>query len=208
MHPNPAFRSEPRDRNVGFARDRGFGTLCINADPAPLLAHIPFVLSEDGSTAELHLVRSNPISRSINTPTPAVISVTGPDGYISPDWYGDPSQVPTWNYVAVHLRGQLVPLEANELRGALKRLSTEFEERLLPKQPWTLDKMADDALDRLLRMIRPFRFEVAQIDATWKLGQNKPNDARISAAGHLASAPTGQETALLAALMHGAGQKH
>ncbi len=208
MHPNPAFRAETRARNLGYARDRGFGALSINADPAPLIAHVPFVLDDDGTSADLHLVRSNPISRDVTAPRPAVIAVTGPDGYISPDWYDAADQVPTWNYVAVHLRGTLVPLEAGDLRGALDRLSAHFEAQLLPKPPWTAEKMTPEALDRMLRMIRPFRFDVAGVDGTWKLGQNKPDALRQAAADHLASAPTGQETALLAALMRGAGPKH
>jgi transcriptional regulator len=212
MHPNPIFRAEPRARNLGFARDRGFGALSINADPAPLIAHVPFVLAADGRSADLHLMRSNPVSRAVTGPMPAVISVTGPDGYISPDWYGAANQVPTWNYVAVHLHGTLVPLEAGELRGMLDRLSAHFEAQLQPKTPWTADKMDPDALDRMLRMIQPFRFDITDSDGTWKLGQNKDDAVRQAAADHLASAPAGQETALLAALMRGAetprGPKH
>lgn len=203
MHPNPAYRQESRDRNLGFARDRGFGVLSVNGDPAPMISHIPFVLSEDGGNADLHLVRSNPIARAATGPLPAVIAVTGPDGYISPDWYGDPAQVPTWNYVAVHLRGTLHPLPDDALRSSLETLTELFETRLLPKNPWTLDKTPEDVQARLMRMIRPFRFEVAEVDGTWKLAQNKPNHARLSAADHLNGAQIGQETALLAALMMG-----
>ena len=203
MHPNPVYRQESRDRNLGFARERGFGVLSVNGDPAPMISHIPFALSEDGASADLHLVRSNPIARAATGPLPAVIAVTGPDGYISPDWYGDPAQVPTWNYVAVHLRGTLHPMPDDHLRASLMTLTEMFETRLLPKHPWTLDKTPEDVQARLMRMIRPFRFEVAEVDGTWKLAQNKPPAARHSAAGHLNGAPIGQETALLAALMLG-----
>ncbi|WP_338068177.1 FMN-binding negative transcriptional regulator [Nioella ostreopsis] len=48
MHPNPAYRQESHARNLGFARDRGFGVLSVNGDPAPMISHIPFALSEDG----------------------------------------------------------------------------------------------------------------------------------------------------------------
>ncbi|MFV1874519.1 FMN-binding negative transcriptional regulator [Nioella sp.] len=203
MHPNPAYRQESHARNLGFARDRGFGVLSVNGDPAPMISHVPFALSEDGVSADLHLVRSNPISRAVTGPTPAVIAVTGPDGYISPDWYGDPAQVPTWNYVAVHLRGTLHPLPDEALRASLEALTEMFETRLLPKPPWTLDKTPEEVQARLMRMIRPFRFDVAEVDGTWKLAQNKTTQARLSAASHLSGAQIGQETALLAALMMG-----
>lgn len=205
MHPNPIFRQECRARNLDFARDRGFGLLTVNGDPAPMIAHIPFALSGDGTCADLHLVRSNPIARAVTGPTPAVIAVVGPDGYISPDWYGDPGQVPTWNYVAVHLRGTLHPLPEEALRASLETLTEQFETRLLPKPPWTLDKTPEDVQARLMRMIRPFRFEIAEVDGTWKLAQNKTPEARRSAADHLKGAEIGQETALLAALMMGVG---
>jgi transcriptional regulator len=201
MHPNPAFRGEPRDRNLAFARERGFGVLSINADPAPLISHVPFVIDAAGTQAELHLVRSNPIARAVTTPTPAVIAVIGPDGYVSPDWYGDPAQVPTWNYVAVHLRGQICPAPLETLRAHLNRLSESFETRLAPKPPWTAEKMPKDALERMMRMILPFRLEIAEITGTWKLNQNKSDEMREAAASHMNMSPVGQETALLSALM-------
>ena len=205
MHPNPAFRQDPEARNLGFARERGFGTLCVNGDPSPMLSHVPFALSDDGTVADLHLVRSNPIAHAATGPLPGVIAVSGPDGYVSPDWYGDPGQVPTWNYVAVHLRGTLHPLPDDDLRASLDTLTELFEARLLPKPPWTRDKTPADVQARLMRMIRPFRFDIAEVDGTWKLAQNKAPEARIAAADHLKGAEIGQETALLAALMLGAG---
>jgi len=62
-----------------------------------------------------------------------VIAVMGPDGYVSPDWYGDPHQVPTWNYIAIHLRGTLRPDDPADMRGHVDRLSAAFEERLDPR---------------------------------------------------------------------------
>ena len=173
----------------------------MNGPAGPLVSHVPFVLTSD-KTAELHLVRSNPIARLGECP--AVIAVTWADAYISPDWYGIDDQVPTWNYVAVHLRGRLVPLPPEALPGALERLSHTFESRLAPKPVWTMDKMQDEALTRMLRMIRPFRLTITDIQGTWKLNQNKPDAARQGAANHVASDGIGAQTDLLADLMHAA----
>ena len=204
MHPNPAFRQDPDSRNIGFARERGFGTLAINGEGGPLTAHIPFLLAEDGNEAELHLVRSNPIARACKEPLKAVITATGPDSYISPDWYGIENQVPTWNYVAIRITGTLSPLPQDQLHLLLDRLSAHFEAHLLPKPPWTTGKMSDGVMERMMRQIQPFHFDVTQIDGTWKLGQNKPDDVRINAADHVAGYGIGQDTQILAALMRGA----
>ncbi len=201
MHPNPAFRTESADRNLAFARERGFGTLTINGDAGPLASHVPFLLAADGMSAELHLVRSNPIARVLTAPRPALLAISGPDSYVSPDWYQIDDQVPTWNYVAVHLRGRLELLPSDLLRGHLDRLAAAFETRLLPKQPWLADKMPPDVLDRFMRMILPCRLTVEDVQGTWKLNQNKPEAARRAAADGIETAAIGQELAQLARLM-------
>ena len=185
MHPNPAFRGTHRLLNLKFAAERGFGILSINAKNGPLLSHVPFLLAPDGQSLDLHLVRSNPIARAVTDPTPAVVAVQGPDAYISPDWYGLPDQVPTWNYVAVHLRGQIERLPDGSMRDMLDRQSADFERRLAPKPPWTTDKMTPEVLDRMMRSILPFRMLIETVDGTWKLNQNKPEAARLAAADNV-----------------------
>lgn len=200
MHPNPIFHDADTAQNLRFARERGFGVLALSAEGAPLISHVPFLLSEDGNWAELHLVRSNPIVRALKAPRPAKLAVNGPDGYVSPDWYGVPDQVPTWNYTAVHLTGKLELRPQEELPDLLDRQAAVFEARLLPKPPWTATKMDAEALMRMMRMIVPVRMLVTGVDGTWKLSQNKPEAARAAAAEKIVNS-TGAELDGLAALM-------
>jgi len=183
LHTNPAFRTAGRAQSLAFARARGFGILMLNGADGPLASHVPFVLSGDGTSAEVHLTRSNPITRA--APGPALLAVSGPDAYVSPDWYGLEDQVPTWNYVAVHLRGSLAPMDPDLLHGHVDSLSAIHESRLLPKRPWTSAKMSEGTMPRMLRMILPFRLTIASVEGTWKLGQNKPFEARAGVADAL-----------------------
>jgi len=204
MHPNPTFRSTDAQHTLDFARERGFGILTINGADAPLAAHIPFMISPDGTYLVAHVMRSNPIARALQTPLPALLSISGPDGYISPDWYGVPDQVPTWNYVAVNLRGNLQLLPDEDLRDILDRLSNEFETRLAPKPVWKTDKVSPDALAKMLRMIVPLRMDITATDSTWKLGQNKPDTARSGAATGLETSALGSNQSRLAQMMRDA----
>lgn len=205
MHPNPVFRQEPHARAMDFARERGFGTLTAAGPEGVLAAHVPFVL-EDGVLAA-HMVRSNPLARLLKGgPVPALMIVSGPDGYISPDWYGLPDRVPTWNYVAVHLRGALRLLGEDRLRAHLDRLSAAFETRLLPKPPWETGKVDSGELAKMLRQIVPVEMSVEALDSTFKLNQNRGEAARENAAAALEAGGTpGMETRALAALMRTAG---
>ena len=206
MHPNPIYHDADTARNLSYARERGFGVLAANAEGGPLLSHVPFLLNQAGDVAELHLVRSNPIARALQEPLLVKIAVTGPDTYISPDWYGVPDQVPTWNYVAVHLAGVLELRPQEELLDLLDRQSAFYEDRLLPKPPWKTAKMTKDVLQKMMRQIVPCRMRVTGVDGTWKLNQNKPDAVRLAAADHVAGYGFGAETDVIAALMRGVGE--
>lgn len=197
MHPNPAFRGVPEDESLRFAASRGFGMLCINGEEGPIAAHVPFVMA-GARVVEVHLARSNAMARAV-LPAPALLAVQGPDAYVSPDWYGVPDQVPTWNYVAVHLRGVLSPMEGAELEPQVDALSAEFEGRIAGKRPWTKAKMGEGVMARMMRGILPFRLEVTDVQATWKLNQNKTPEARAGVIAALEA--QGGMAAEIAALM-------
>ncbi len=198
MHPNPIYRSDDAAAGMAYAAGRAFGVLAVNGAQRPLFAHVPFVL-RDGQ-ALLHLLRSNPVARAAQAGCAASLTVSGPDGYISPDWYGLPDQVPTWNYIAVRLDGDLTALPPETLGQTLAEQSAQLEARLAPKPAWHMDKMDSAARDRMMRMILPFSLRITDVDATWKLSQNKPDAAREGAAAQVASG-FGAELQALAALM-------
>ncbi|KNG94546.1 FMN-binding negative transcriptional regulator [Pseudaestuariivita atlantica] len=201
MHPNPIFRGRADARNLDFARAQGFGALIVAVDGVPQIAQAPFLLSDDDAHADLHLLRSNPVWRALDEPRQATLLVTGAHGYISPDWYGIDDQVPTWNYVSVHLTGTLERLPTGALRDTLDAQSAHFEALTAPKPPWTTDKMPRDLMAKMMRTIMPLRLTITGIDGTWKLNQNKPDAARLSAADAVEAHGLGLDTRTLAALM-------
>ena len=199
MHPNPVFHTRADQQNLAFAADRSFGVLTINGAQGPLVSHVPFLIEQ--GYVWLHLVRSNPIARALKMPQAACLAVIGADSYISPDWYETPDQVPTWNYIAVHLRGPLELRPQDELHDLLDRQSAHFEGQLAPKQPWTSAKMSEGVMEKMMRAIVPCRMKIDAIDGTWKLNQNKPDEVRLRAADKVAEDGIGAELETLAAHM-------
>jgi len=200
MHPNPVYRRAADERALELVRTRAFGQLTVQADGQLHAAHIPALLSPDGTTLDIHLVRSNPIARALAHPLEGLLTMTGPDGYVSPDWYGVEDQVPTWNYAAVQIRGTLEMLDHTTMRDMLDRQSAHFENQL-PKIPWTTDKMTPAVLDKMMRQIVPCRLTITDLQSTFKLSQNKPDDVRLRASDGMATSGLGLETTALAALM-------
>lgn len=184
MHPNPKFRWEDREAMRAFVGQLGFGALFAATPDGPRVAHVPVVWLDD-STLGLHVARGNGIARHLDGAT-ALFTAHGPDAYVSPDWYGlGPDDVPTWNYVAVELEGRMARMAREELIAQIDALSHEQEVRLAPKPAWTRAKADPAWIDKLLGAIIGFRLEVQAWRGTRKLGQNKPDAARLSAADAL-----------------------
>ncbi len=180
MHPNAAFRWEDRDTLRAFAAEIGFGMVFAAIPNGPRVAHVPFVFLDDDRIG-FHLARGNALTKHL-AGAQALFVINGPDGYISPDYYGVDDQVPTWNYMAVECDGCIRQMNRDELVAQVDALSQLQERRLSPKPKWTRDKMSDGLFDKMLGAIVGFEMRITNWRSTAKLGQNKPEPARLCAA--------------------------
>lgn len=160
---------------LAFATERGFGTLIAVDGGQPVASHLPFLIERPAGRTRVacHVARANPLHEMIARNPRVLLTVIGPDAYVSPDWYVSTDQVSTWNYVSVHLSGLARILPAEAALPHVDALSAVFERRLLPKQPWTSAKMSPQRREAMLRAIVPLEIEVEKIEAQWKLGQHK-----------------------------------
>jgi transcriptional regulator len=169
MHPTPAFAWNDRGSMFGFVAERAFATIVATVEDRLISAQVPVIV--DGDRLLLHLSRANAIAKAL--PVRVLVVVGGPDAYVSPDWYREADQVPTWNYVSVELGGTLVATDEPLLREILERQSAVFEERIAGKQPWTIDKLAPATLAAKLKGIVGATLSIESVRGTRKLSQNK-----------------------------------
>ena len=180
MHPNRAFAWEDREAMLAFVADIAFCTICADG---PLLVHAPVVVAAP-DRLRFHVSRGNRAAALDGKR--AIVSCLGPDAYISPDWYGTPDQVPTWNYLSVEAEGPLRRLDEAELASLLDALSIAHERRLAPKPEWTRAKMSPGRFEAMLKAIIGYELRIEALRGTRKLGQNKKDEERAGAAEGLA----------------------
>ena len=203
MHPHPAFRQATRTTNLRFAAQAGFGMLCVPFEDELLISHLPFHLTPTSDQFDLHLAQNNAIVSTGLAQMRATLVIQGPHGYVSPDWYQAPHQGPTWNYVAVHIKGTMVLQDRRELRRIVSELTTEFETRVSGTSPWRSEDIKDKALDAVMAEIVPYRFRIEAVEGTWKLDQNQPPVSRLYAAAAVEDSSIGLDTKALADFMRG-----
>lgn len=109
----------PEDAARTFVAGHPFAVLFTAGALGPFASHVPLVPRGDALVG--HLARSNPQAADL-AGGPALAVFAGPHAAVDPAWYEHPErQVPTWNYVAVHVRGRAVVLD--DARAALEALT-------------------------------------------------------------------------------------
>ena len=175
MYTPPMFKPD-RAASLAFVQARGFGLVCAWDGAKPIASSLPFYLSfaEDGTPrAAFHVARHNPLVKLAGGSMSWLMAVNGVDAYVSPDWYVSPDQVPTWLYQAVHLTGTVRTLSDDELAEQIDTLSAKFEDRLLPKKPWTSSKMTAGRLATMKKAIVGLVMTVEEVEGSFKLNQHK-----------------------------------
>ena len=188
----PAYsRVEDQATINAFIHAYGFATVITMRDEAPWGSHLPVLLDESAGLLRSHMARANQQWKHFRAEREVLCIFHGPHAYISPSWYVQQHDVPTWNYAAVHVYGFPQIVDDHE---ALKQIvldTTNKYEALIPGT-WTLP-LTDDELNGMLRAIVGFTIRITRVEAKFKLGQNRSAEDRagtvrgLARSGHLPS---------------------
>jgi transcriptional regulator len=191
MHPASIFHVAEREPLLAQLRAQPLVTLAAAPDGRPAVAQAPVVIHQAGEALELHfhLARGNALAGFLAGGFRAVAVSLGSDAYISPDWYGAPDQVPTWDYLTVEAEGLVTVMDDAELVDLLDRLSAQEEAKLLPKPPWTRGKMSPGRFEAMLRGIVGAKLAVERLEGTFKFSQNKTGAQRAGVVQALGENP-------------------
>ncbi len=166
----PGYQSVEDDNRLWHAVERHSFASIICADDAgnPLSTLVPFV-RRDGRLW-MHLAAANPQASILADGRSVLCQFLGPHAYISPSWYVEPGDVPTWNFVQVAVTGRLRRLDGPEARWLLEETVAEYEGRR--PRPVAVAEMSR-TIDALVDGIRAFEVLVEGIDGRFKLSQNR-----------------------------------
>ncbi len=167
------FKVENTEEIQDFIHHNGFGILISQSDERLLASHIPLLWTKNEKGQETlsgHLSKANPQWKSFESAKQVLVIFQGAHSYISSSWY-DHNNVPTWNYMAVHVYGTLRILKEEELLDALRKLTDKYE--VDSQTPVSIDTMDQHMLSTQLKGIVGFEIEVDELQAAYKLSQNR-----------------------------------
>jgi transcriptional regulator len=171
-----------------FLRDHPLCALVTQTQEGMIASHIPMVLHVDDSEFGVlrgHVARANRQWEDLSASEETLGIFTGPQHYISASWYPEKSihgrEVPTWNYVAVHVYGVMRAIE--EPAWLLEHLRTLTDaNEVIAEVPWKVSDAPPEFIQNLSRAIVGFELQITRLEGKWKVSQNR-NDRDAAAVG-------------------------
>jgi len=173
MYVPKVFALEDVPKLQEFMEEFNFATVVTQRDGELTASHIPFLLDrsvEPYGVLRAHLAVRNPQLDDFRSGSQALVIFQGPHCYISPSWYVQPENVPTWNYTVVHAYG--VPRIGNKaaMIALLKDLTAKHEGSF--ERPWDFDPNSG-WVQKLLMDIVAFEIKIEKLEGKFKLNQNR-----------------------------------
>jgi transcriptional regulator len=167
------YKIDSLDEVKDFINANGFAILISQADSRLRATHIPLVLDTDHHGKSIltgHLSKANRQWKNFSANDEVLAVFLGPHAYISSSWY-DHENVPTWNYVAVHVYGRVRLVKGELLKEQLSKMVDKYEAGL--KNPVSIGRMSKDFLEQEIKGLIAFEIEITEIQAASKLSQNR-----------------------------------
>jgi len=135
----------------------------------PLITHLPVIYNDESGKLLGHIDKNNPQSKTLKDNMELSFIFKGPDTYISPSDYST-KQLPTWNYIIVHLKGKVTIIKQIEkAKQALVDMTNYLE---APNHQYRLD-INDSKMDNAINYIQTFEIEILNWVGKFKLSQDK-----------------------------------
>ena len=177
MRQNPSFAMTDVGELRRLIELNPWVTLVSQTEDGLVASHYAVLLDEDRDDLTIvgHVGRPDDMIHGLGERELLVI-VQGPHGYISPGWYPEGPNVPTWNFVSAHLTGVPSVLTAEENLAVLDRLVARFESGM-PRPRLLWERPNDpEYVTKLERGTVGFRLTPSRVVAKRKLSQNRPDD--------------------------------
>lgn len=166
------YKNENIDQVREFLKANSFGILINRTNGRLWGTHIPMELEfdENGNPfLHSHISKANPQWESFSPDEEVLAIFQGPHSYVSSSWY-EKEEVPTWNYVAVHVYGKVKIVEGEELMASLKNMVDKYERS--SENPVAIENLSEKTM-RQINGIVGFRLFITEIQATYKLSQTR-----------------------------------
>jgi transcriptional regulator len=176
------FKEKDRQTILDFLEAHPFAFLTgSDVSGKQVATQVPLLVEErDGELfIQGHIMRNTDHHKAFVENPHALAVFTGPSAYVSASWYSNPQISSTWNYMSVHISGQVKFMSSDELIQFMRKLTLKFEKG--NEQSLTIyDNLPDTFLSKMMPAIVGFEIKADHIDNVFKLSQNRDEKSYLN----------------------------
>lgn len=169
------YKNEKISEVRNFLTENSFGILVSQVNGKPWATHIPLELDLDDEGNDIlvsHIAKANPQWKQFSEATEVLCIFNGPHSYVSSSWYKD-EEVPTWNYIAVHVYGTLTIIDEQAVIASMHKLVDKYEQH--SECPVSINNLSSKTM-RQVKGVVGFEIKITEIQAAKKLSQGREHD--------------------------------
>lgn len=175
MYTLPYYKEHDENVITHFISQYPFAFLSgCDAQLRPIATQLPVFIETRGGKKILrgHIMKNTDHHKGFLQNDNVLVVFTGRHTYVSATWYTNPNIASTWNYMSVQAKGVITFLDDQGLEDVLRLTSLHFEG--YNKESSTVyDNLPKEYTQRLQRAIVAFEIEVAEMETTFKLSQDR-----------------------------------
>lgn len=177
MYPPKHHQENDIKKMIAVIEAYPLGMLVSVLDGKPLVTHIPIIYNHKIQKLVAHIDKYNPQVKTLTNGAEVTVIFRGPDAYISPSIYTT-TQLPTWNYIFVHLTGTVTLINDPEEAKKTMIAMTEFLEGAAQKYVLEPD---NNRMEGAINYIQAFEIEITHWEGKFKLSQDKVKQDQLNA---------------------------
>lgn len=150
-------------------------------DGRQVATQIPVLLEEREGEWHLqgHIMRNTDHHRALVENPQGLLVFTGPSCYVSASWYSNPQIGSTWNYMSVHISGEVKLMSEEALKQFMRKLTLKFEGGNTESKTF-YDNLPDSFLNKMMPAIAGFEIKAEKMDNVFKLSQNRDEKSYLN----------------------------
>ena len=176
MYNIPYFKAESPDSVIKLMKEFPFAVLMgVDQELKPVATQVPLSVEQrdEGLFLKGHIMRNTSHHLAFESNGNVIALFHGPHAYISAEWYENKEQASTWNYLSVQASGVITFLGENELVEILRSTTNRFEKK---DSQSSFESLPENYVSKHLKAIIGFEIQVASLNHTFKLSQNKDDE--------------------------------
>lgn len=173
------FKEKDKQRILDFIEENPFAFMTGSfLSGRQVATQIPVLMEErDGELfLQGHFMRNTDHHKAFVENPNALLVFTGPSCYVSASWYSNPQIGSTWNYMSVHVAGQVKFMTNDELTAFMRKLTLKFEKGNTQSQTF-FDNLPDSFLKNMMPAIVGFEIKAEKLENVFKLSQNRDKES-------------------------------